>query len=80
MVKEVDILFRIQKLQQGRGWVTLVTTTYLIHLAKRGMKKTRIPAKKGSIVNGDKYQSEPCQDKGLYHAVPKVTGSKLPHE
>lgn len=54
MVKEVDILFRIQKLQQGRGWVTLVTTTYLIHLAKRGMeKKKRIPAKKGSNANED---------------------------
>lgn len=39
MVKEVDILFRIQKLQQGRGWVTLVTTTYLIHLVKEGYGK-----------------------------------------
>lgn len=35
MVKEVNVLFRVQKLQQGRGWVPLITTTHLIHLERR---------------------------------------------
>lgn len=34
VVQEVGVLFGVQQLQQGRGWIALVTAPHLVHLVR----------------------------------------------